>query len=142
MGPVDGEILVTAGVGIGVAVAVGTAVAVGVGVVVAVAVGVGVGVAVAVGVSVGVGVGVAVAVGVGVSADAEDVTMPRITIVRQKTRKKDLTFIHIPPMIHQYLTVRREGCLMECFHHSWQHFVRSSGNCHFSIRRQETQEPP
>lgn len=93
-------VVVVVGVGVAV-VGVGVAV-VGVGVAV---VGVGVGVAVVgVGVAVvGVGVGVAVVgVGVGVvvtvelSADADEVTIPRTTIVRQKTRKKVLVFIHIP----------------------------------------------
>src|SRR5208337_3372741 len=78
-------------VGVGVAV-VGVGVAVvGVGVAV-----VGVGVAVVgVGVAV-VGVDVGVVVTVELSADADEVTIPRTTMVRQKTRKKVLVFIHIP----------------------------------------------
>jgi hypothetical protein len=52
---------------------------------------VGVGVAV-----VGVGAGVAVVVTVVLSADADEVTTPRITRVRQKTRKKVFAFIYIP----------------------------------------------
>src|SRR5208337_433797 len=87
--PDVGKMLEKTGAGTTVVVAVVVVVGVGVAVV-------GVGVAVVgVGVAV-VGVDVGVVVTVELSADADEVTIPRTTMVRQKTRKKVLVFIHIP----------------------------------------------